>query len=43
MHLLAERLVALQMVESISDETVRLRLKKAKSSRGNTSNGASPK
>ena len=42
MHLLAERLVTLQVVESISDETVRLRLKKAKSSRGNTNSGASP-
>jgi transposase len=43
MQLLAERLVTLQVVEGISDETVRLRLKKANSSRGNASNGASPR
>jgi transposase len=42
MQLLAERLVTLQVVESISDETVRLRLKKANSSRGSASSGASP-
>jgi len=42
MHLLAERLVTLQVVESVSAETVRLRLKKAKSSPGNASSGASP-
>jgi len=40
MQLLAERLVALQVVESVCDETVRLRLKKANSSRGNASSGA---
>jgi hypothetical protein len=42
MQLLAERLVTLQVVERISDETVRLRLKKANSSRGSASSGASP-
>lgn len=34
MQLLAERLVELKLVENISDETVRLRLKKTKSSLG---------
>jgi hypothetical protein len=41
MQLLADRLVALGVVDAISDETVRRSLKKAPSSRGNTSTGAS--
>jgi transposase len=40
MQLLAEKLVALGTVESISDETVRRVLKKTHSSRGSSSNGA---
>ena len=43
MQLLADKLVALKVVESISDETVRRTLKKTSSSRGNTSSGASRK
>jgi transposase len=39
LQLLADKLVELQVVDSISDETVRLRLKKTKSSRGSTANG----
>jgi transposase len=39
LQLVAERLVALQVVESVCDETVRLRLKKANSSPGNASSG----
>jgi Homeodomain-like domain len=42
MQLLAERLVALQLVEAVSDETVRRVLKKTTSSRGSAKNGASP-
>src|SRR4029453_13374943 len=42
MQLLAERLVTLQLVEAISDETVRRVLKKTTSSRGSAKNGASP-
>lgn len=41
MQLLADKLVTLQVVEHISDETVRRTLKKTSSSRGKTSNGAS--
>lgn len=41
MQLLAGRLVELQVVDSISDETVRLTLKKTTSSRGRRSSGAS--
>jgi transposase len=43
MQLIADRLVALKTVESISDESVRLRLKKVKSSLGNISSGVCPK
>jgi transposase len=39
MQLLANRLIELQVVDKVSDETVRLRLKKTKSSPGNTTNG----
>ena len=42
MQLLANRLVELQIVESISDETVRRTLKKGRSSHGSARNGASP-
>jgi transposase len=42
MQLLADRLVTLGVVETISDETVRRSLKKAPSSPGNTSPGVSP-
>src|SRR5262245_43497724 len=42
MQLLADRLVALQLVEAVSDETVRRVLKKTISSRGNAKNGAFP-
>jgi putative transposase len=42
MQLLAERLVALQVVEAVSDETVRRVLKKTTSSHGSAKNGASP-
>ncbi len=41
MKLLADRLVTLGIVETISDETVRRALKKGASSRGCTSSGAS--
>lgn len=41
MQLLADRLVELKIVEAISDETVRLELKKMNSSRGKKSSGAS--
>ncbi len=40
---LAGKEVELRLVESLSHETVRLHLKKAPSSRGRSSNGASPK
>lgn len=43
MQLLADRLVELKVVESISDETVRRTLKKTSSSRGRRSTGASPR
>jgi transposase len=39
LQLLADKLVELQVVDSISDETVRLRLKKTNSSRGCAANG----
>jgi transposase len=42
MQLLADRVVALGMVEAISDETVRRTLKRGASNRGSTSIGASP-
>lgn len=42
MQLLADRLVELNIVESISDETVRQYLKKGRSNRGSARNGASP-
>jgi len=41
MRLLADKLVELQIVDSVSDETVRRVLKKTNSSRGSGSNGAS--
>ncbi len=41
MHLLADQLVTLGIVETISDETVRRMLKKGASNRGCTSSGAS--
>jgi len=43
MQLLADRLVALDVVERISDETVRRTLKKTTSSPGSGRNGASPR
>ena len=43
MQLLADKLVELKVVESISDETVRRTLKKTSLSRGNTNSGASQK
>lgn len=43
MQLIADRLVELKTVERISAESVRLRLKKVKSSPGNISNGVSRK
>ena len=42
MKLLAERLVELKVVESISDETVRRTLKRGTSNLGSFANGASP-
>jgi hypothetical protein len=42
MQLLADRLVELELVDSISDETVRRTLKKTKSSPGRRSSGALP-
>ena len=42
MQLLADRLVALDVVDRISDETVRRTLKKTSSSRGSARSGASP-
>lgn len=41
MQLLADRLIAVGTVETISDETVRRTLKKGASNHGSTSNGAS--
>ena len=43
LRLLASKVVELGLVESLSHETVRLRLKKTPSSRGGSSNGASPR
>lgn len=43
MQLLADRLVSLQLVDSISDEAVRLALQKRGSSLGKRSSGASPR
>jgi hypothetical protein len=43
MQLLADRLVEMRVVEGISDETVRLTLKKGISSHGSTSSGVSPR
>lgn len=43
MQLLADKLVELKVVESISDETVRRRLKKTSSSHGKKNSGASHK
>ena len=42
LQLLADRLVALQLVEAVSDETVRRVPKKTILSRGNAKNGAFP-
>jgi transposase len=42
MQLLADKVVALGMVEGISDETIRRTLKRGASNRGSTSIGASP-
>jgi len=42
MQLLANRLLEMEVVDKISDETVRLRLKKTKSNPGNESNGVFP-
>lgn len=42
MQLLADRLVELKLVDSVSDETVRRTLKKTTSSPGRSSSGASP-
>ena len=43
LQLLADRMVELGVVESLSHETVRLKLKKTSSSRGASSSGASPR
>ena len=43
LHLLADRMVELGVVESLSHETVRLHLKKTSSSRGRRSSGAFPR
>ena len=43
MRALAGKVVELGLVESLSPETVRLRLRKTRSSRGRRSNGASPR
>ena len=43
LRLLAGKTVELGVVESLSHETVRLHLKKTRSSRGRSSNGASPR
>jgi transposase len=40
MHLLADKLIDLEVVDSISDETVRRTLKKPRSNRGRKSSGA---
>ena len=43
LQLLADRMVELGLVESLSYETVRLKLKKTSSNRGASSSGASPR
>ena len=43
LRLLADRMVELGLVETLSHETVRLHLKKTSSSRGSSSSGASPR
>jgi len=43
MQLLADRLVELEVVDAISDETVRRAMKKTSSSRGSRSSGAFPR
>ena len=43
LRLLADRMVELGLVESLSHETVRLHLKKTRSSRGRSSSGVSPR
>jgi len=43
MQLLADRLIQVGTVETISDETVRRTLKKGASNHGSTNNGASPR
>ena len=43
LRLLADQAVELGLVESLSYETVRLRLKKTSSSRGGSNSGASPR
>ena len=43
LQLLADKVVELGLVESLSYETVRLKLKKTSSSRGGSSSGASPR
>ena len=43
LRLLADRMVELGVVESLSHETVRQHLKKTRSSRGGSSNGVSPR
>jgi transposase len=43
MQLLADRLIAMGTVETISDETVRRTLKKGASNHGSANNGASPR
>ena len=43
LQLLADRMVELELVESLSYETVRLKLKKTSSSRGGSSSDASPR
>jgi hypothetical protein len=43
MRLLADKLVELEIVDSITDETVRRTLKKTSSSRGSKSNGVFPR
>ena len=43
LRLLADKTVELGVVESLAPETVRLRLKKTRSSRGRRSSGASPR
>jgi transposase len=43
MQLLADRLVALNIAESISDETVRRTLKRGRSNHGSARNGALPR